>query len=117
MGFFNSKKEDAYFSQRYGSSQQTFSQSKQAVQSNPNEDDDYDIGIKFKKQLSNGSLIFLIVDDDFDWLGSYVVVSPTGIVNIVDNEFEYNNDDLNDIICERLKEKAKSFYDATVAID
>lgn len=47
------------------------------------EDEDYDYGIKFKKELSNGALVFLIVDDDYDHVGGYVVVSPSGILQLL----------------------------------
>lgn len=70
---------------------------------------DYDFGIKFKKELSNGSLIFLIVDDDYDPAGGYVVVSPSGIPTVIKDDF-YEIDDRN---CEYIAGLAKEFFEAT----
>ena len=119
MGFFKRDSADSvHLSQRYQPPQQDLFLDESDTYSEAVEEeneDDHNIGIKFKKQLPSGALIFLIVDDDFDWIGSYVVVSPSGIVNIIDNDFEDYEGDLNSAICNRLKEKAKAFYDATIA--
>ena len=73
------------------------------------EDEDYEYGIKFKKELSNGSLIFLIVDDDYDHAGGYVVVSPSGIPTVINDNF-YN---IEDSKCNHLESLAKAFFEAT----
>lgn len=52
------------------------------------EEDEEDFGdIKFLKELSNGALIFRIVDEDYDPAGGYVIVSPSGNVKIVKDIF------------------------------
>ncbi len=106
MGLFSRKKdkENPYSS---------YHQSEDNYDSCKSDEDALEVGIKFKKELSNGSLVFLIVDDDFDWIGSYIVVSANGVANIVDNKFEDYSDQLNDIVCSRLKETAEAFYQAT----
>ena len=73
------------------------------------EDEDYDYGIKFKKELSNGALVFLIVDDDYDHVGGYVVVSPSGISTVINDEL-YDIDEKN---CTHVEILAKNFFDAT----
>lgn len=78
-----------------------------------NEEYYYNVGIKFKEQLSNGALIFLIVDDDYDWIGGYVVVSPSGIARLVKNDIE-DLGDLDDKDDNYLKKTAEAFYKATV---
>lgn len=108
MGLFNRKKnkENLY---------SPYSQSEYSISNHhlDEDEDEFDVGIKFKKELSNGSLVFLIVDDDFDWIGSYVIVSTNGVANIVDNKFEEYDDSLNGTNCNRLKEVAEAFYRAT----
>ena len=73
------------------------------------EDEDYEYGIKFKKELSNGSLIFLIVDDDYDHAGGYVVVSPSGTPTVIKDNF----DNIEDSECNHLESLAKAFFEAT----
>ena len=54
------------------------------------EDDDLDFDIKFEKKLSNGYLFFTIIDlnQEEDWTGSYVVVSPSGVATIINDLFD-----------------------------
>ena len=71
---------------------------------------DSDVGIEFECQLFDGALVFKIVDDDFEFLGGYVIVSPGGIPKIFINDFEDCKDEINDEVCRYLKEKAMTFY-------
>lgn len=65
--------------------------------------------IDFDKELSNGALVFNIVDDEHQHFG-HVVVSPNGTVtNIKSTAF----DDFNDTDENYLNQQAKKFYDAT----
>ena len=94
-----------------------YSQSDSSINNDNLDKDESHVGIKFKKELSNGSLVFLIVDDDFDWLGGYVIVSANGVANIVDNivdnKFKYYSNKINSTISSRLKKTAEAFYYAT----
>lgn len=73
----------------------------------------YKVGIEFETQFSNGSLSFLVIDEDFQWLGCYVIVSPAGVASIVDNDWSEINLNLKTSL--RLKRKAREFFDATTA--
>lgn len=74
----------------------------------------YKAGIEFETQLSNGSLTFLVIDEDFEWLGCYVIVSPEGVASIVDNDWNEINLDVKTSL--RLKRKAREFFDATTCV-
>ena len=74
-----------------------------------NGNENYEFGIKFKKELTNGSLVFLIVDEDYDHAGGYVVVSPSGIPTVIKDDF-YEIDDEN---CKYISSLARDFFQAT----
>ena len=108
MSFLNrNNSENGNYS--YSSSTPEQWQSDQLDSQNGDDNEDYDYGIEFKKELSNGSLIFCIVDDDYDHAGGYVVVSPSGIPTvIIDDLYE-----INDIDKKHIESLAKTFFEAT----
>lgn len=76
---------------------------------NVDDNEDYEYGIEFQEELSNGAIIFLIVDDDYEHSGGYVVVSPSGIPTvIIDDLYE-----INDIDKKHVESLAKTFFEAT----
>lgn len=77
--------------------------------SDKKDEENYDVGIKFVMQLANGSLVFEIIDDDFEYLGGYVIVSQ-GIPKIVKNNFGDFEDECDEQVCDFLKQKALEFY-------
>lgn len=103
-----SKKND---SQSYGYSYDSICESGSGYDNSAFEDnsyeDDYspDYEIAFSKQLSNGSLIFTIVDDNE---AGYVIVNKEAIVTPLPSGF-YNFDE-DDIAY--LKRKATAFFEA-----
>lgn len=119
MGLFSRKKKNkedstsSYTSQKEDLYSSYSSQSEYSINNHDEDEDDFDVGIKFKKELSNGAFIFLIIDDDSDWIGSYVIVSTNGVAKIVDNKFDKYDEFLNDTNCNRLKKTAEAFYWAT----
>ena len=75
------------------------------------EEDEEDFGdIKFLKELSNGALIFRIVDEDYDPAGGYVIVSPSGNIEIIKDNFF---DALGDKEKKYLETQALTFWHAT----
>ena len=95
----------------YSSSSSTSEQwhSDQLDSQNVDDNEDYEYGIEFQEELSNGAIIFLIVDDDYEHSGGYVVVSPSGIPTvIIDDLYE-----INDIDKKHVESLAKTFFEAT----
>lgn len=98
MGIFSKKSDvDAYYS---------------SLNSKNYEDDDgnddYDCEIVFDKELSNGTLVFNIIDDDYDPAG-HVIVSSGGTIKIIESTFY----DLDKNERNYLENQAKKFYDAS----
>ena len=114
MSLFNrSKSENSNYSSYSSTSEQWTSDKVNSKDVDDKDEADdtegYDCGIKFVKELSNGSLVFLIVDDDYDCAGGYVVVSPSGIPTIIKDDFyEFTDKD-----CEYIKSLATAFFEAT----
>lgn len=71
-------------------------------------DDDSDYEIDFYQELSNGTLVFKIIDDDQEHAG-HVVVSSKGTVSIIESSSFYVFDDAD---IQYLKTQAQKFYDA-----
>lgn len=106
MGFFKKDSEEkTYFSEAV---------SNDGDDSSPFHGDDNDdndncyFEIDFFKELSNGALVFKLIDDDDEQAG-HVVVSSKGTATIIENTLSYNLDD-DDREC--LKAQAEKFYNA-----
>ena len=66
--------------------------------------------IKLKKELSNGALIFKVINYDEEYEGAYVIVSPAGFATFFeDGSF----DPFTEEECQALKNLAEHFFSAT----
>lgn len=102
FNMFNKKKDTENYSSSYSSihefdSYYSSSQSNLAKDDGSKDDeydyDDVDFEIDFFKELSNGALIFKIIDDNFDPAG-HIVLSASGSVTIIESGFhEYDEED------------------------
>ena len=114
MPFFNQDKSENSNYSSYSSTSNQWNSDKLDFKDidDKDETDDvegYDFGIKFIKELSNGSLVFLIVDNDYDHAGGYVIVSSSGIPTVIKDDFY----EIADRDCEYIASLAKNFFEAT----
>ena len=73
------------------------------------DDDDLEFELQFQEELSNGSLIFTVINNNLkkeDCWTSYVVVSPSGVATII-------NDLFDPYVSTMLKESAKDFFNTS----
>lgn len=112
MSLFNRKAKNSDYSS-YSSTSEQWNQdkfdSKDVDDIEADDTEYYDSSIQFDEELSNGSLVFLIVDDDYNHAGGYVVVSPSGIPTVIDDDFY----EMTDRDREHLESLAKAFFEAT----
>lgn len=66
--------------------------------------------VKFKQELSNGALIFTVINYDEEYEGAYVIVSPAGFATFFeDGSFDSFTEEER----QTLKNMAEYFFSAT----
>ena len=66
--------------------------------------------VKFKQELSNGALIFTVINYDEEDEGAYVIASPAGLATFFDDGLY---DPFTEEECQALKNLAEYFFSAT----